>query len=120
MDEKTIELEMKKMSNMLEDVLKAYKEDRKMAKEQYEMLKEKLEEHYDSGLPMSEEGILESATNQALKLYLDISKRLDKTLDIVSKMFNNQMNNKTKLIIADKIIDGQQKLDKPIDLKMLK
>jgi putative cell wall-binding protein len=118
--DKNVEIEIQKISSMLEDVLKAYKEDRKMAKEQYEMLKDRLEEVYLSGMPTSEDGILEQTTNQSLKLYLDISKRLDKTLEIVSKMFNAQMENQTKLIIADKIIDGQQRLDRPIDFKMLK
>ena len=116
----TVEIEMMKISSMLEEVLQAYQEDRKIAKEQYEMLKDRLEEVYLSGMPTSEDGILEQTTNQALKLYLDISKRLDKTLEITSKMFNAQMDNNTKLIIADKIIDGQQKLDKPVDFKLLK
>lgn len=119
-DQQNIELEIMRISEMIEDILKAYKEDREIAKKNYELLKDQLEEIYESGMPMSEEGALEKSVNNALKIYIDVNKRLDKAFEIVSKMFNTQTNNHTKLLIADKIIDGNSKLDSPVDFKMLK
>lgn len=115
-----IEIEIMRISKMIEDVFQSYKEDKEIAKKNYDMLKTQLEEIYDAGLPMSEEGALERETNNALKMYVDISKRLDKTFETISKMFTTQINNQTKLLIADKIIDGSSKLNGPVDFKMLR
>lgn len=115
----SVEVELQKISAMLSDVLTSYKEDRELAKGQYDFLKDRLAEVYDTGMPMSEDGILEDASNKALKNYIDISKRLDKILETVTKMFNTQNNNNTKLIIADKIIDGSAKIEGPADFRKL-
>jgi hypothetical protein len=119
-DDKTIEFNIEHISKMLEEALSLYKEDRSIAKKNYEMFQEQLQDIYDSGLPMSEEGALEREANLALKTYIDSGKRLEKVLDTVAKIFNNQMNNRTKLLVADKFTDdSKKKLTAPIDFKSL-
>jgi len=115
-----IEIELQHISEMISDIVSSYKEDKKTAMKNYEILRDRLEELYETGIPMSEEGALERETNNALKIYMDIGKRLDKALEIATKLFSNKLDNHTKLLIADKIIDGNQKINAPIDFKMLK
>jgi glutaminase len=115
-----IMVDLQRIQEMLEDAIKKFEEDRNIALNNYMFLKERLEEIYEEGIPMSEEGRLECEVNIALNTYMNTAKRLEKIIDIVSKMFNNQMNNKTKLIVADKLIgDGQNKLTSPVNLKNL-
>lgn len=115
-----IMVDLERIQAMLEDAISKFEEDRNLAKANYDFLKDRLEEIYEEGMAMSEEGRMECELNIALTTYMNTAKRLEKIIDIVSKMFNNQMNNKTKLIVADKLIgDGQMKLNGPADLKNL-
>jgi len=113
-------VDLQRIQEMLEDAIRKFEEDRTIALNNYNFLKDRLEEIYEEGMPMSEEGRMECEINIALTTYMNTAKRLEKIIDIVSKMFNNQMNNKTKLIVADKLIgDGQMKLNAPADLRSL-
>lgn len=121
MTEINIMVDLQRIQEMLEDAITKFNEDRDIALTNYNFLKDRLEEIYDSGIPMSEEGSMEREMNIALTTYMNTAKRLEKIIDIVSKMFNNQMNNKTKLIVADKLIgnDDRRLVDGPIDIKNL-
>ena len=116
-----IEVELKKISDLLEESIENYKTDRALAKKNYENLNEQLNEIHNEGLPMSEEGALEKSVNKALDIYIRSGARLEKVLDIASKMFNNQINNRTRLLVADKFIDGNtnKQITEPVDFKKL-
>lgn len=119
-EEVVINIDLEKISKMLEDALRIYKEDRCTAKENYDSMRAQLDAIREAGLPMSEEGALETAVNQALKLQMDAAKRLDMVIQTITKIFNAQMNNRTRLLIADKFSrDDKQKLTGPADLKEL-
>ncbi len=114
-----IGVELYKVSKLLEESIQLYREDRKMALENYIALKEKLEELWEAGIPMSEEGALEREVNKALKLSMESAVRLEKAIEVLSKISIANMNNMTKLQVADKLVDGQSKLTAPVDFKQL-
>ncbi len=114
-----IGVELYKVSKLLEESIQLYREDRKMALENYIALKEKLEELWEAGIPMSEEGALEREVNKALKLSMESAVRLEKAIEVLSKISIANMNNMTKLQVADKLVDGQSKLTTPVDFKQL-
>lgn len=118
-DEKNIEIELQRISDLLEETLDLYRKDRKLAKKNYDSMKSQLDEVIDTGAYMSEDGNLERAVNTSLKLVFESGKRLDKALEAITKLLITQFINNTKLQIADKLIGTGGTLTGPIDLKKL-
>ena len=118
-NDKQILVDIQQISGLLQETIDLYREDRELAKANYQSLRGQLDDVLDMGLEMSEEGALEKAVNGALKLYMDSGRRLEKAVETLAKIFTNQVNANTKLLVADKLVDGQSKIQKPVDFKSL-
>jgi len=122
----TIETEvttnLQKLSELFEEALAIARADRAEAEENYQGMKEALIDLREAGLPMSEEGELEKACNSALKIQIDSSKRLDSIIQSLLKMNIAMENNKIKLVIAEKFVEGQggaKKIEGPANFREL-
>jgi intergrase/recombinase len=72
---------------------------------------------------MSEDGKLEKEVNGALKLYLESGKRLEKVVEILTRIVIENLNNTSKEKIADTLVGGdrgQDYIENPIDVSLLK
>lgn len=116
--ETTMETEVYELNALLKESLQIYRDNRDMAKKNYETLK-KQHSVIIMAAEMSEEGALERELNIAMKVVVDSGKHLDNVIQTISKLLTTQLNNDAKLRIADKVIDGSQKLTAPININRL-
>ena len=116
-----IEVRLEKISGLLDESLEIFRTDKKMAKVNYDMLRNQLDNLLDAGMEMSEEGKLEKAVNDGFRLYIQAGERLDSAINALNKILITQLNNSTKLQVANKLSNGEgpKYLDQPANFRNL-
>jgi len=115
--------DLTKLTSLLEQTLDTYQADRKIAKANYDMLVNQLESIHGDEMYMSEDGKLEKEVNNALRLYLDAGKRLEKVVEILTRIIIEKLNNESKEKVASILTTlnkDQGYIDNAIDVSMLK
>lgn len=118
-NDQKIQVELTKITELLEEAISIYRQDRDLSIQHYNSLKEQLDNVIDSGEYMSEDASLERAVNAALRLVFDSSKRLDKAMESITKLSITQLINDARLEIADKFMSGNAPITGPLDFKRL-
>lgn len=94
------------LSKLLKEALDVYKADRALAIKNYEAMQEQLKNVLDQDFEMSQDGILENGVNEALKLVLAASAKLDRVIAQVSGIIKTQMKNESREKIAQSFLEG--------------
>jgi hypothetical protein len=118
---------LERLSDLLQKSLEIYEQDRCRAIDNYNLLRAQLEKVYgdpdDSddniGAHMSEDALLERAVNDALKIVIKASDKLDKVITTVREVVITQLNNENRSRIA-KTIGGSFIPRKPVDFAELR
>lgn len=115
-----IQVNLKKLSDMLEEVKLIFEEDRKRAIEHYKILKRQYDEVIQE-LPFSDDGILEKEMNNALKIINECQKTLYPLITALSKIIDTQLKGQTMREISGNGFNGNgaRKIDSPVDLNQL-
>ena len=114
-----IEVRLEKISGLLDESLEIFRTDKKLAKKNYDQLRSQLDDLL-MAVEMSEEGKLEKAVNDGFRLYIQAGERLDSAINALNKILITQLNNATKLQVANKLSDGGKKyLDQPANFRNL-
>lgn len=111
---------LNELSNLLKESIDLYRADRDLALKHYKDIKSQLENVLDQEFEMSQDGILESESNKALKLVFDASKKLDKVIYYISNVVIAQLNNESREKIATSLASGGMIPSKPVDFKQLR
>lgn len=116
-----VEVRLNKISELMEESLTIFRKDKKLAMQNYDQLRSQLNDLLETGIEMSEEGKLEKQVNEAFKIYIMAGKKLDDTINALNKILITQLNNQTKLQVANKLSEGNEKkyLDSPANFKVL-
>lgn len=116
-----VEVRLNKISELMEESLTIFRKDKKLAMQNYDQLRSQLDDLLETGIEMSEEGKLEKQVNEAFKIYIMAGKKLDDTINALNKILITQLNNQTKLQVANKLSEGNEKkyLDSPANFKVL-
>lgn len=86
---------------LLKRIVSIFEEDRALALENYNKIKEQHENVLENGdFEMSEEGILETARSSALALVFKSGDRLDKVMKTTTEIMISQLNNSSREKIA--------------------
>lgn len=89
------------VEKMLKRVVDIFEEDRALALDNYEKIKQQHEDTLENGdFEMSEEGILEGARNGALSLVFKSGDRLDRVMKTTAEIMIAQLNNMSRERIA--------------------
>ena len=116
---------LNELTVLLKESIKISKEDRELAKKNYDELKTQLESVLDTGVEGSEEYKLEREVNSALKLVFQSGDRLEKVIDAITKVIVSQINAESRESIANNIFGGgawngsKKIIDSPVNLKKL-
>ena len=110
------------LSALLTKAISLYEADRDLALQHYQDMKKQLVSVLNQDFEMSQDGILESELNKALKLVFESSKKLDKVIFHVANVVVSQLNNESREKIADKFQGGGGSLipNKPVDFARLR
>jgi hypothetical protein len=110
-----ITLVLDKLSNLLENSIAIMEENRKMAIQNYNYFKSILETTHESNETISEDGVIEKATNESMKLVIDSAKTLESPIAALTKILTAKMS-------ADAIKDASKngKVIGPIDIERFK
>lgn len=116
-----VEVRLNKISELMEESLTIFRKDKKLAWQNYDQLRMQLDNLLETGIEMSEEGKLEKQVNEAFKIYILAGKKLDDTINALNKILITQLNNQTKLQVANKLAEGNETkyLDSPANFKVL-
>lgn len=112
-----LEVEITKLNNLLQEALDLYKKDREMAIKNYQSLETQLNRVHQI-MEYSEEGILEKEKNKALDLVIKTGTRLDKMVEIVSKLVGTHLTNISRENVAKLAIENNP-VNKPVDISRL-
>ena len=108
------------LTKLLQQSIALYEEDRKLAIQNYESLRDQRDHVVNElNLEMSEEGKLEKEMNTALKLVFESGKRLDQMIETLSKLMITQLNNEARERIAGTLAGSERTVQKPVDLREL-
>lgn len=94
------------LSKLLKDALAVYEADRALAIKNYNDMKKQLDNILEQDFEMSQDGIIESKVNDALKLVFAASSKLDKVISQVSGIIKTQMLNESREKIAQTFSQG--------------
>lgn len=107
---------------LLQSAISIFKEDRKIAKDNFDALRDQLDNILAQDLEGSEEYKLEKEMNTALKLLFDSGHKLEKVIESITKIIIAAMTNESKERVASKIFgdgtDGKY-ITKPINITEL-
>jgi len=124
MDENNIK-RLDELTDLLRDSIKLCKEDRKLAKDNYDALRSQLDNIIDSGMESSEDGRIEQETNRALKLVFESGTRMESVINTITKILVAQLNAESRERVAANIFGNnggfnpKQIVNKAIDLRGL-
>jgi len=113
------------LTSLLKESIKISQEDRKIAKQNYNDLKQQLEIILETGVEGSEEYKLEREVNNALKHVFASGDRMEKVIDSITKVMVAQLNAESKEAIANNIFGGggwngsKKVIDSPVNIKKL-
>ena len=122
MNDETINIDIEKLTKKLEEIIEIFKEDRTLAKNNYDDISSQLEK-ITNVAHMSEDARLEKEKNIALKLIFESANRLEMVVKTLTEILVNQMNAESRERIARVLINGSGDRDPnkmiptgPIDL----
>lgn len=95
------------LTKLLTEAIAIFREDRRLARQNYDALREQLDRIIDGGLEGSEEYRLEREVNNALKLVFDSGQRMEKVIESITKIMVVEMNNESRERVAQNVFGGQ-------------
>ncbi len=98
-----IGIELSQLTEKLFEVIEIFKEDRAMAKRNYDEISSQLEKITEIA-HMSEDAKLEKEKNVALKLVFESANRLETVIKTLTEILINQMNTESRERIAKNLI----------------
>ncbi len=98
-----IGIELSQLTEKLFEVIEIFKEDRAMAKRNYDEISAQLEKITEIA-HMSEDAKLEKEKNVALKLVFESANRLETVIKTLTEILINQMNTESRERIAKNLI----------------
>lgn len=105
---------LNKLSTLLENSIAIMEENRKMAIENYNYFKAILETTHSANETISEDGVIEKATNESMKLVIESAKTLESPISALTKILTAKMS-------ADAIKESVRNgVIKPIDIESFK
>jgi len=108
--DKEVLARVEEVEKLLKRVISIFEEDRNLALENYEKIKEQHENCLENGdFEMSEEGILETARTSALSMVFKSGERLDKVMKTTAEIMITQLNNMSRERIAKEMKFDPQK-----------
>ena len=108
-----VSIEISQLTDKLFEVIEIFKEDRKMAKKNYEDISFQLDKITEIA-HMSEDAKLEKEKNIALKLVFDSASRLEMVVKTLTEILINQMNAESRERIAKHLASGSGDPNKQI------
>ena len=94
------------LTKLLLETINVFKEDRKLAKDNYDALRTQLDNILDKDLEGSEEYRLEAAVNMALKLVFASAERLESVVESITKITIANLTNESRERVAQTFIGG--------------
>lgn len=105
---------LNKLSNLLENSIAIMEENRKMSIENYNYFKSILETTHAANETISEDGVIEKATNDSMRLVIESAKTLESPIAALTKILTAKMS-------ADAIKESARNgIIKPIDIESFK
>lgn len=113
--------DLEKLTELLEDTLTIFREDRALAQENYNEMRAQLQVALrESDFEGQTTSDLETNVNRALELVFKSSDKLLKVTETLSKIIVTNLNNENKLQIADKLVtgpNGEKLISNPVDIQ---
>lgn len=107
-DSENISIVLSKLSSLMERSISIMEQNRKMAISNYDYFKKVMESTHLGQETISEDGVMEKACNDAMKLVIDSAKVMEGTINTLSKILTAKMH-------TDAIRDSVGA--KPVDLE---
>ncbi|HQM96602.1 MAG TPA: hypothetical protein PK705_06320 [Clostridia bacterium] len=111
---------------LLREALVICREDRKIAKDNYNSLRSQLDDILARDMESSEDGKIEQEVNRALKLVFDSGNRMESVITTITKILVTQLTNESREKVAQSVfggggpgLNGRKIIDQPVDLKGL-
>jgi hypothetical protein len=108
-----VALALNKLSSLLERAITTFEDTRNKAKENHEYFKEQMEECHRQLGTVSEDGVLEKATNDSLRHLIDSSKVLEQPIMAITRILTAKM-------ALDAAKESSNKIVGPIDISAFK
>lgn len=111
-----MEEEESQLTQLLEKTLSMHEADRQLALDNYNMLKRQYESIV-ALVEMSESGAVEKAMNDSLSLVFKSGERLDKVIQLISKMLMTNMTNDSRERMAKTF--SNRTINQPVNIRGL-
>lgn len=95
------------LTQLLSEAIAIFREDRRLARTNYDQLREQLDSIIDQGLEGSEEYRLEKEVNQALRLVFDSGNRMEKVIESITKILVTEINAESRERVAQNVFGVQ-------------
>ncbi len=82
---------LNRLADLLEKTVLIFEETRKKAIDNHDYFKGLMENHHNEDSTISEDGVLEKATNDSMKLVIESSKTLEQPINTLTKILTTKM-----------------------------
>ena len=86
-----ISLVLNRLADLLEKTVSIFEETRQKAIDNHNYFKGLMENHHEEDSTISEDGVLEKATNESMKLVIESSKTLEHPINTLTKILTAKM-----------------------------
>lgn len=104
-----IAIVLNRLADLLERTLVVFEETRQKALDNHNYFKGLMENHHEEDSTISEDGVLEKATNDSMKLVIESSKTLEHPINTLTKILTAKMT-------LDAAKEGAGMIMKPINI----
>ena len=90
-DNQSLALVLNRLAELLEKAMTVFEQTREKALDNHSYFRGLMEAHHDEDNTISEDGVLEKATNESMKLVIESSKALEGPINTLTKVLTTKM-----------------------------